>query len=212
MHPMNPRPRLATSMLALLGWASLALQLGVDLARDHSKGLSLSHTLWHEAGYYTILTNLLTASALTLLALRRAGAVLSGAVTLYETLLGILNHFLLGGIVAKPLPQFTADLCLHYILPSLVLMHWILFAPKEGLRFMHAARWIFYPLGYGIYTLIRGSVTGKYPYFFLDAGRFGLPRIILNFLGLTVVFGLSGLVLVAVSHRLAGPRGSPTPL
>lgn len=60
---------------------------------------------------------------------------------------------------------------LHYVLPSYALLDWI-FAPGR-----HALPWralptvLVFPLLWGGYTVIRGSLIGWYPYFFLDANQ-----------------------------------------
>ena len=55
----------------------------------------------------------------------------------------------------------------------------------------------------GVYALIRGLITGSYPYFFFDIGRFGFGTVLLYCAGLVAVFALCGLVLWAVARAIS---------
>jgi len=59
-----------------------------------------------------------------------------------------------------------------------------------------------YPLIYLIYTLVRGSFTGTYPYPFLDVGVIGYGGMMANVAVLLIVFLGMGLAIVAISRKL----------
>jgi hypothetical protein len=65
-----------------------------------------------------------------------------------------------------------------------------------------------YPLVYLVYTLIRGSVTGTYPYPFLDVCVIGYGRMLANAAVLLIAFLGMGLAIVAISRKLGQAKTS----
>lgn len=103
---------------------------------------------------------------------------------------------------------FTDNLIIHYLVPWLALLYWLLCAPgKQTLGLADALLWTLVPLGYLGYIFlsapIRGSIgdTGSpYPYPFLNVRELGVRRVA----GIcTLLFGacaVAGLVVVALTH------------
>jgi hypothetical protein len=64
-----------------------------------------------------------------------------------------------------------SDQILHFWLPALAVLGWIV-APGRGAGLRRA---LLFVLGYlvlwGVFTLVRGSIVGWYPYFFLDPAQ-----------------------------------------
>lgn len=67
------------------------------------------------------------------------------------------------------------NLCVHYIVPWLTVVQWLLWQDKSGLAVRHALYWLALPLAYFAFGMARGA-TGKpightkhcYPYPFMD--------------------------------------------
>ncbi len=127
------------------------------------------------------------------------------------TMLGILNHFLLGGIRGRFGERFAADVGLHYVAPALVLVFWLACVPKSGLRSSHPSLFLCYPLAYCAYALVRGGLSGRYPYFFIDAGSLGPGRTLLNVCMLTVGFLAAGFVFLGIARMMRGSLSPETP-
>ncbi len=88
--------------------------------------------------------------------------------------------------------QLGVDNLLHVLVPIWFLIYWIAFVPKANLQWKNVFSWLIYPSIYCVYILIRGAISNQYPYFFIDAGKFGYPQVTLNCSVLLVVFlGLS---------------------
>lgn len=68
---------------------------------------------------------------------------------------------------------------------------------------VHAIWWLVYPFVYLVYTLIRGSITGTYPYPFLDVSTIGYSRTAANALVLMMVFLGIGVAILAAARRRA---------
>ncbi len=64
-----------------------------------------------------------------------------------------------------------SDVVLHFVMPVVALIDWFV-APGRG-RALPRTVWfaIAYPIIWGVFTLIRGSLVGWYPYFFLDPAQ-----------------------------------------
>lgn len=96
-------------------------------------------------------------------------ALIRGAATLYMTMTGIIYALLLSGNeIALQTTIPWVNTVLHYLFPAVVLLDWLFFPPKFNLRFKKALMWLLFPAIYLIYSLIRGSITGWYPYPFLN--------------------------------------------
>ena len=78
---------------------------------------------------------------------------------------------------------------------------------KTEVRYHQVKKWLIYPLTYYVLINIRGSVSGFYPYPFVDVTRIGWTKALINS-GLIIVF----FVIVAFSfiaiRRTAGRRFS----
>jgi len=161
--------------------------------------------LWSMARYFTILTNALVAVVLLALAAgRRVGPDLVTMAVLNIALVGVVYQTLL----RPPMPlqglHFWTDLALHAMVPAGAVLWWLGYGPR-GLTNGRIPRWLVWPLAYCFYALWRGAMDGRYPYFFVDVGRFGWARVGLNIAGLALVFAAAGWGLAALSRRL--PRG-----
>ena len=83
------------------------------------------------------------------------------------------------------------------------LLFWIFFVPKGTLRWSQPLFWLVYPLLYVSYCLIRGALTGFYPYPFVDVTLLGYPKALLNTVLLLAGFWVVGLIVVAFDCRTA---------
>jgi hypothetical protein len=61
-----------------------------------------------------------------------------------------------------------SDQLLHFWIPGFALLDWLLAPGRHRVSWRFSALVLGYPLVWGIVTMIRGSIVGWYPYFFLD--------------------------------------------
>jgi hypothetical protein len=186
---------------AVVGLAALVLRVRIDMGVDEH----LLSTLWRMARFFTILTNSLVVAVLSHAALtgRMPNASLSGAITAWILLVGIVHHVLLANDHQTFSADWWADQGLHTAVPALVTLWWLLFAPKVGIRLSAPARWLAWPVAYFVYVLVRGAADGRYPYFFFDVSRYGYLRVLENGVGLAVGFFLASHVLRLVGWLIA---------
>ncbi|NII54730.1 Pr6Pr family membrane protein [Luteibacter sp. SG786] len=213
---MSPRTAAVSDLFAIIvaavAWPALVLQYWLIVWSG-----SLGAVTVRYFSFFTILSNLLVAlvaaSAATggnwapLRILRtprmRGLAALCIAVTalVYVTVLRSLWH---------PLgPQLIADRSLHYVVPALYLLWWFALLPHGTLVWRDAARWLWFPLVFALWTFARGAIVDEYPYPFLDVGRLGYPAALLNVAVVAVLFVALGLGLVAADKALAPGHAAP---
>lgn len=99
---------------------------------------------------------------------------LRSAVTVYIVIVGIGFSVLLAGLENTTLTAVPWDnIVLHYIIPIAAVIDILIDKPKAILRFKQSLIWLVYPVAYVAYSLVRGAITGWYPYPFLDPSHNG---------------------------------------
>jgi hypothetical protein len=202
-------------LIAVIAWLAVLVQIvsaaKVTAADGHSPILGVVNTL----SYFTILTNLLVASVTTACLLRGDADTLltrpstQSAVALYIFVVGLIYTLLLRATWSPTGLNAVLDTALHDVTPVLYVLYWFLFVPKGTLRWSLPLYWLIYPLLYVVYCVLRGALTGLYPYHFVDVTILGYPRALLNTALLLLGFWILGLVLVAIDHLLGKSRTGP---
>ncbi len=205
-------------LFAIVGWVGLIGQYGLMVDGGTR---SLAGTTVVFFSYFTILTNLVVAVALTGPAIASDGRLgrwttsegVRAAVAMYIAVVGLVYHTLLAGTWNPEGLQLVVDQILHTVMPIAFVLDWLLFTPKGRLRWIDPVKWLAYPLLYGVWTVIHGQMIGWYPYWFIDIGELGWARAMTNFGALLVFFLALGLVVVALDRGLTRfGRGNATPM
>lgn len=139
-----------------------------------------------------------------------------GAITFWILITGLVSHLLLEH-GANPLPGLVqgedlfdewATFALHYVVPTMVFLDWLLFSPRRMATWAHLPLWLAYPLTYACVALGRATVypdfATPYPYFFLDPRQKGYGWVFGQFVVLAAEFAVLGALLILVD-RLAAP-------
>lgn len=204
--PNRYRPFAAAA--ALLGWLTLAVQLLLSIQLTIANGQGAWTGVWTYLGYFTILTNVLAALALTAVARGPHGAVtrffgradVHTAIAMSIVIVAAIYNLLLRQLWQPHGWQIVADNALHVVMPALFLLHWWLAVPKATLRWPQVIVWQLYPAAYFAYALLRGTVNHWYPYPFLDAATLGYLRVLINACAVLLVFVVVALLLVALGR------------
>lgn len=69
----------------------------------------------------------------------------------------------------------VGDMLAHGATPLVALVVWIVAAPKVGLVWRDAVRWLALPAGYLLYASVRGRLTGHYAYSWLNPSHGWVP-------------------------------------
>ncbi len=152
--------------------------------------------------FFTILTNTLvalffTAHVFTIKKsephfLNSKGTVT--AITAFILVVGIVYQIVLRGIWEPTGLQRLVDEILHTLIPAFMLWYWFLFATKEDVKIKSFQLWIWYPVLYFVWILVRGHFSGFYPYPFVDVPTIGYPQVIIN----TVLILVFLIILVTI--------------
>lgn len=192
--------RLTAALIAALATLGLAWQFQIN--GTLAQPLPPLARAWDMARYFTILTNLLVAITLARAALgQRVGPNLAATITLSIVMVGVVYRLLLAPAEPKPAPDYYPDFLMHVATPVLVPLWWAAFADRT-LRLKGLVTWLSLPAAYLAYALIRGALTGRYPYFFLDLQKSGPMVVLIYSLSLIAAFALAGLLLYLVSRIL----------
>ena len=196
-------------LIAGIGAPTMVAQFYLNMTRhpEHSR-------LWRLLDFFSYFTNTtgLVVIAVTIATLVRPASKLAqpGAVTAaaiymlvvcvtYETLLRARMHGLM----------IVTNIALHEVMPPLVLLLWLLFTPKSGLRWSEPLGWLIYPALYMLWILARGAVIHRYPYFFADVDKLGYPRALTTGVWFLGAFYALGLAAVACGRLRLVARDRP---
>ncbi len=165
--------------------------------------------------YFTIQSNILVVLALLYFIFNpepgRFRAILRSCVLLCIMATGLIFHI----ILVPALPEYFAEglafrhHITHTIAPLGFFLDWLVFDNSKQLRYADARFWPIYPSLYWLFSIIQGSFSGMYPYFFFDVQAIGLGATILWLVALLAIFSVIGLILVWIdSLKLPWRAGS----
>lgn len=165
-YKLSYASRIASGLVALIALFGLARYVIAESLKLDGDWLA---ALWLNASYLTDLSNLLLAIVMTGIALGSRAlsrpAVVGCAVSAIATV-GV-GFWLMGGTLSFGTSALE-NILLHAVTPWAALLFWLLFVPKGYLRWSHALVWMAWPVGYWIYAMTRGLLTGEFAYPFMD--------------------------------------------
>lgn len=168
----------------LLGFSAIVTEIAVLTDRGIFKPENFF-------SFFTIQSNIIVVTTLMLTVLgskfvsARTLAKLRGAATTYILIVGIGFAVLLSGLEDTVFTVVPWDnIVLHYIMPVVMLVDWILDRPAAKLKFTRSLTWLLYPLLYVAYSLYRGNLVDWYPYPFLDPAVSSPEQITFTVVGL----------------------------
>lgn len=171
-------------------------------------GQSTLSALIDTTSYFTILSNVVVAVVMTMLWRDpgRRGRWM-GALRL-DALAMITVTGLVYALVLAPQASYTgwnqaSDVLLHYVVPPLTVLVWLVAGPRGLLRFDQLGPMLVVPVAWLVYTLVRGQVIDAYPYSFLDVITKGWGTVLLNLTGIVVASLALAAGFVAVDRLLS---------
>lgn len=195
--------RLATGALGLV---SVGAQYWL-IMHDKSGAALVTGTI-NFLSYFTILTSLLAAAAMLFPVLAPGWplgafferASVRTAITGYIIIVGAVYFLLLRNVGHAEGLSLFFDHILHYVLPPLFVLDWILFVPKGVVAWRNGFACLGFPALYIAWTLSHGALTGWYPYHFVDVTKLGYAQTVLNIAGLVLAFLALDFLLVAIDR------------
>lgn len=168
-----------------LGWLAI---IGQFILMMQNRQADIPETIIRFFSFFTILTNILVALYFTsrisifkktyISKLSNNGNLT--ALTAFILVVGLVYQIILRGSWQPTGLQKIIDELLHSVLPLFVLIYWLKFANKTDLIFKNIKIWLWYPVGYFLYIIIRGHFSNFYPYPFVDVTTIGYPQVLIN--------------------------------
>ncbi|NRF41040.1 Pr6Pr family membrane protein [Pedobacter foliorum] len=148
--------------------------------------------------FFTVLTNIIVAVCFTALLFKKEGSSFftkPGTLTataVYISVVAIIYNLILRFTWEPKGLQMVVDELLHAIVPLIFVVYWLMYVPKNTLKWRDTFSWLIYPFIYLMFILFRGSVSGFYPYPFVDVAKYGYETVFVNCVYVMLVFlGLS---------------------
>ena len=208
------RARVAAGIIAAIAWAAIAMQLALNFAGAEAKGVPLWRVPIDLYGYFTIWSNTLVALITTRFARGGDDTGLLGrpatlaATVVYIVVVGAIYNTLLVQYNPQTGLRLVLDTIFHSIIPLAYPLWWLAYVPRGRLGWQNLAPSVIFPTVYGLFALAKGAITGKYAYFFIDVGRFGLPQVLLNIVALGLMYAVLMAIVIALDRWVHRRRGA----
>jgi hypothetical protein len=198
----------------VIGAGTLLTQFALTMSVSQSAGRTVLGSLIFFFSFFTILSNLLATFCFAAHAFPGCGhlaifrrAKVATASALYMLVVAVIYIAILEGLWAPQGLMRVLDTLLHYVMPALFLVFWAAFLPKGAAAYADIPGFLAFPALYGAYVMLRGALSGEYPYPILNAGALGYPAALANMAGILALFVILGLAFV-VYDRWAGTASS----
>lgn len=206
--------RVVHALIAVIISISLVIQMvlvvtgGADARSggiDMSVGLDIRLVRLFSA--FTILSNIIVLVTAILLVIRPLRDGRLWRVVRLDALLSIVITGVVYAVVLAPQVNLTGwafviTVGFHYLSPWLTLAAWLLFGPRPRFTWSTVAWAFVWPTAWVLYTFIHGSISGWFPYPFLDVTKLGFPGAALNSLMVLVVAIVFAVLLKLVDRVL----------
>lgn len=171
--------------------------------------------------YFTILSNMLAAAALTAPLIAPSSRFATWAeqsgprasIATYLTITAVVYHALLASQWNPQGLRLVADTLLHTVTPAAYLADVALRGGQGEARWIAAAKAMAFPALFGAWTLVHGALAGWYPYPFMNVTKRGYPAVVLTMVEMSLAFAAVALIfvfLLRVRTKVSPVR--PTPI
>lgn len=204
------RARRLAGAIAIIAIAAIITQLGLNFSRAVEQGKPLWMVPIDLYGYFTIWSNTLVAIITARYARGGDDQGLFGrpwllaATVVYIVVVGLIYNLLLAGYNPQTGLRKLIDLTFHTIIPIAYPLWWLTQVPRGRLAWNALAPALVFPIAYSFVAMGKGAITGKYAYFFIDVGKYGVPQVLLNIGGLALLYAALMAMVIAFDRRARG--------
>jgi hypothetical protein len=200
--------------LAVIGLAvgtfAVLLQAGLTIPLRMEKGHGLFEAVIFLLSFFTVLANIAVVAVYAaslfperLSFLNRMNRPIARAcVAVCIAVVGLVYATVLAKIWAPQGLFWLCDALLHYVAPVIYLTWWIGFGRDGSLKWSDAPKFLAAPLIYLFYAIVRGTLTGTYPYPFIDVASLGAAQAAVNCVLVAALFLVFSLITVALDRTL----------
>lgn len=191
----------------LLGWFSIIGQFVLML---QNRQTDVFETIIRFFSFFTILTNLLVAlyftsripifNTISFWKISNKGTLT--ALTTFILVVGLVYQIILRSTWHPTGFQRIIDELLHSVIPLFVFLYWWLFADTVALKFQNCKNWLWFPLLYFVYVIIRGHFSNFYPYPFINVSEIGYSQVFINFVIIVMFFLLIMGSLIFIGNKI----------
>jgi hypothetical protein len=202
--------RLFAALIAILAWVGLAVQFAWAVGNPAAQDVSLAERIIRYFSFFTVVSNGIVAVATTSIAFfprsrfarffDRGSILTAGAV--YIAIVAVVYSFFLRSVVNAQGWHLISDHIVHDIVPSLFVLFWLIYAPKQEINWFGPVKWLIVPVLYIAYSLIHGAADGWYPYWFADVTKLGYPTALKNSGFVLIAFLIFGFIFASIGRLL----------
>jgi len=202
----------------LIGLVRIAMALTLLYAVYWQISDRLSHNVFRPAEYFSYFT--ITSCILSGIVLLVAGlgvlrnksegkwltiARLTMAASM--VIVGVIYNLLLANQAPDPRDvgyewPVVPNLIMHTYMPIIIFLEWLITNTAFKLKLKQAFWVLIYPLSWLAFSLVRGSITDWWPYWFIDPAS-GLPTVVQWIATISAFFVVLALVLTPLQQALA---------
>ena len=135
---------------------------------------------------------------------------LSDGATLWLLVTHLVYHFMLSGVHHPQGVRIIANIMMHYATPWLMLLVFFLFSEDAPFRVGTLLLFCSYPALYACVSVLRGSLDGFFPYWFLKpygqypGGNGSYLQVLLTCAGMFAAFSAIGSLMMLTRHFACG--------
>lgn len=204
------RARQLAATIAIIAGAALVLQFGLNVSRAIEKGTPLWMVPIDLFGYFTIWSNTLVALVTARFARggddRGLGAPwLLAATVVYIIVVGAVYNLVLAPYNPQVGVRKFLDVLFHTGVPIAYPLWWLKQVPRGQLAWNALLPSLAFPLAYCAVAMTKGALTGKYAYFFIDINRFSVDHVLINIVGLALLYAVLMALVIGFDRLRARP-------
>jgi hypothetical protein len=195
----SPTLPIVKTLFAFLGFSALVTEVATLAAQHRFDAGGFFSYFTVEANTLAVISLMLSSFAVATRHRSRGLDFFRGAVTLYMTTTILIFIVLLSGYPSSELTAVPWDnTVLHYIMPIVIIVDWVVAGRAEPISFRSALIWLAFPLAYLAYSLIRGPIVNWYPYPFMDPSTHGYVGVLITSVVIAVIITVIAWVISTV--------------
>lgn len=147
------------------------------------------------ASYFTIWSNVVVAVTMTLLARRRVRESAVLRTLRLDSVLMITITAIVYAVLLAPITEVVGwsrltDPILHQVTPIVTVLVWLVFGPRGWITWRTVLAAMVIPVAWIVWIMVRGGITGTYPYGFVNVAEHGVGPVAGTLAGI-LGFGLA---------------------